>query len=35
MIDAASEMLVDGHGVDEQLVHYDKFTTAADADEQT
>jgi len=33
MIDAASEMLADGHGVDEHLIHYDKFTTAADADE--
>jgi NAD(P)H-flavin reductase len=30
-IEAAIELLVDGHGLDDGRVHYDKFTTAADA----
>jgi len=32
MVDAALEMLTDVHGVDEQRIHYDKFTTTAAAD---
>jgi propane monooxygenase reductase subunit len=31
MIDAAQEMLVGKHGVDERNIHHDKFTTSADA----
>jgi propane monooxygenase reductase component len=31
MIEAAEEMLVSGHGVDEQRIFMDKFTTSADA----
>jgi propane monooxygenase reductase subunit len=33
MIDAASELLVERHGVDESRIFYDKFTTSADAEE--
>jgi propane monooxygenase reductase subunit len=31
MIDAAMELLEDGFGIDSGQIHYDKFTTAADA----
>jgi propane monooxygenase reductase subunit len=31
MIDAMAELLTDGHGVDEDRIFHDKFTTAADA----
>jgi propane monooxygenase reductase subunit len=33
MIDAASELLVERHHVDENRIFYDKFTTSADAEE--
>ena len=32
MIDAAQEMLVDKHGIDEQQIFHDKFTTSAEAE---
>lgn len=32
MVEAAEAMLIDGHGIDEQRIHMDKFTTAAEAD---
>jgi propane monooxygenase reductase subunit len=35
MIDAASELLVDAHGVDESRIYHDKFTISADAAERS
>jgi propane monooxygenase reductase subunit len=36
MVEAASEMLIDGRGIDSDHVHFDKFTTAvADGEEAT
>ena len=35
MIDAASELLVDVHGVDETRIHHDRFTISADAAERS
>ena len=32
MIDAVTELVVDGHGIAEDRIHYDKFTTSADAE---
>lgn len=34
MIDAAMELLEDGFGIESNQIHYDKFTTAADAAEE-
>jgi hypothetical protein len=31
MIDAMTELLADGHGVEDDRIFHDKFTTAADA----
>jgi|GraSoiStandDraft_29_1057270.scaffolds.fasta_scaffold42277_4 propane monooxygenase reductase subunit len=33
LIDAASELLIDGHQIADTQIHYDKFTTAASADD--
>lgn len=35
MIDAATELLTDVHGVDEARIHHDKFTISADAAERS